>query len=105
MLGLKAQGSKTTKGPFVRMPRKPATLCLFGGLELVQAADLVWSNIHRQFRDYGEDWEGEKNMLPLYEYFERICRKFRTDGRGRIQGYGIAKFPMLRRKRWRLQED
>jgi hypothetical protein len=102
---LKAHGSKLQRGISFACLENPPRFVFSEDSELVQAADLVSYNIHRQFRDYGEDWEGDKSALPLYEYFARIGGKFRTDGNGRIQGYGIAKFPMLKRKQWRIRKE
>ena len=71
--------------------------------DLIQLADLVAYNVHRQFRDHGEHWEttpAAGGTLPMYDHFREIAGKFRHDGTGRIQGYGIAKFPLRKRVRW-----
>lgn len=62
----------------------------------LQVAGLVAYNVFRQFRDYGEEWEvrGLEN-LPTYAWFQRILPKFRRGPNGRIQGYGVVKFPKL----------
>jgi hypothetical protein len=68
--------------------------------ERLQLADLVSYAVYRQFVDHGADWEDAgREELPVYEYFGRIGAKFRSN-RGRIQGYGIVKFPMNRRVPW-----
>lgn len=76
--------------------------------ELIQAADLVSYNVHRQFKDHGEDWEtpppGGGN-LPMYPYFEKINEKFRMDNNGRVQGFGIVKAPLLKQVRWAIVKD
>lgn len=73
--------------------------------DLVQVADVVSYCVHRQFRDHGEAWEtkpaDQKFKLPMYQYFQRIAGKFRTDGSGRIQGFGIAKAPLKNQVQWR----
>ena len=74
--------------------------------ELVQAADLVAYNVHRQFRDYGAEWEDPAaRTLPVYPYLHRLLPKFRNKA-GRIQGYGICKAPTNRRIRgWPRRRD
>jgi Protein of unknown function (DUF3800) len=76
--------------------------------DLIQVADLAAYNVHRQFRDFGTEWEtaGEPGVpLPTYPYFERISAKFRKDTRGRVQGFGIVKFPLRRRVYWRVLKE
>jgi hypothetical protein len=68
---------------------------------LIQVADIASYNVHRQFRDHGAEWEDKAlPELPTYDYFRRICSKFRRDHNGRIQGYGVIKFPLRERVRW-----
>jgi hypothetical protein len=84
----------------------PVRFVLSQHYDLIQAADLIAYNVNRQFRDHGEAWETvpqNGQSLPTYQYFKRIAGKFRHDGQGRIQGYGIAKFPLLRRLKWRVK--
>ena len=70
---------------------------------LVQVADVAGYNVYRQFVAHGENWEtAPPTTLPMYEHFKRIALKFRQDGNGRIQGYGVIKFPMLNRIQWTL---
>jgi len=66
----------------------------------LQIADLCSYNVLRQFRDHGEEWEGENEKLVVYGYLDKIALKFRRDDGNRIQGYGIVKFPLRKRKRW-----
>jgi hypothetical protein len=70
--------------------------------ERLQLADLVAYAVYRQFMDYGPNWEKPAKPLPTYEYFGRLAPKFRNH-KGRVQGYGIAKFPMGRRIPWRVE--
>jgi uncharacterized protein DUF3800 len=73
--------------------------------DLVQVADLAAYNVHRQFRDFGTEWEqsgGPGAALPMYPYFERISGKFRKDENGRVQGFGIVKVPLRNRVRWTI---
>ena len=75
--------------------------------ELIQAADLISYCIQRQFRDHGEEWENPRAgsaKLAVYEYFGRIAGKFRADGKGRIQGFGIVKCPLRRRIPWAVRK-
>lgn len=67
--------------------------------ERLQLADLVAYAVYRQFVDYGADWEDDSKPLELYDYLGRLAPKFRNRD-GRIQGYGIVKFPMNRRVKW-----
>lgn len=69
--------------------------------ELIQVADIAAYNVFRQFQDYGDEWEqvGLKK-LPTYEYFAKCLKRFRHDGRGRIQGFGVAKMPRRGRVAW-----
>jgi hypothetical protein len=68
---------------------------------MIQVADIVSYNLHRQFRDYGLEWEDESlRELPTYEQFNRIGRKFRMGPNGEIQGYGVVKFPISHRIWW-----
>jgi hypothetical protein len=72
---------------------------------LIQIADLTAYNVFRQFTDYGGQWEQEGlNQLPTYEYLTRTIHKYRDDGNGRVQGYGIAKFPMVQRIHWTVDK-
>jgi hypothetical protein len=74
--------------------------------DLIQVADLAAYNVHRQFRDFGTEWETPMApgvSLPTYAYFDRISEKFRKDVNGRIQGFGIVKFPLRRRIHWTVR--
>ena len=74
--------------------------------DLLQVADLVSYNVMRQFRDHGPDWEAETadgGILPTYEFFDRIEKKFYQGPGGRIQGFGIVKAPLIRRVQWRVK--
>jgi hypothetical protein len=82
----------------------------------IQVADVVAYNVYRQFVEHGDDWElldstgspqpvTSATTLPTYPYFMRLAGKFRTGPNKRVQGYGIAKLPMIRRIPWRYEED
>jgi hypothetical protein len=72
---------------------------------LIQVADIAAYNVFRQFVDHGEDWEKEGlSKLPSYDYFLRIARKFRKGPGGRIQGFGVVKFPLRKRIPWGLAQ-
>lgn len=72
----------------------------------VQVADVVAYNIYRQFVDYGEQWEDRTvKTLPTYEWFARLGRKFRQGPNQRVQGYGVAKFPLIRRVAWGIRQE
>ncbi|MGC1878480.1 MAG: DUF3800 domain-containing protein [Rhabdochlamydiaceae bacterium] len=72
--------------------------------ERLQLADLVAYAVYRQFMEYGDRWETEGDELPTYSYFDKIAHKFRKDGNGRIQGYGVVKFPLKNRVGWTIKE-
>lgn len=68
---------------------------------LIQVADIVSYNVNRQFVDFPDAWETKgQSVLPTYAWFLRLATKFRTDGLGRFQGYGVAKFPLRTQVRW-----
>jgi hypothetical protein len=70
---------------------------------LVQVADIAAYNVYRQFVDHGEEWETQGiTELPTYPHLARIENKFRKDANGRVQGYGIVKFPLRKRIPWRV---
>ncbi len=73
---------------------------------LIQVADIAAYNVYRQFVDHGEEWESKTiTQLPTYNHFERIVKKFRKDAYGRVQGYGIVKFPLRARIRWGVSNE
>lgn len=68
---------------------------------IIQLADVVAYNVHRQFRDHGEEWETKGlTNLPTYDYFDKIASKFRMGTGKRIQGYGVVKFPVRNQFPW-----
>ena len=103
---LRAVGSRLQQKISFACLDSPARFVLSQHSDMIQAADLVSYCIHRQFRDHGEQWETLPpggGALPVYPYFERISKKFRTDGSSRrIQGFGIVKVPLRTRVHWEL---
>jgi hypothetical protein len=95
------------------LQRKISFSCLEGPIrfansahsDLVQVADVAAYNLHRQFRDYGPEWEQHLGRLPVYEHFNRIAPKFYQGPNRRIQGFGVVKFPLRNRVPWRLREE
>lgn len=72
---------------------------------LIQVADIAAYNVYRQFVDHGEEWETRGiTKLPTYSHLERIEKKFRKDANGRVQGYGIVKFPLRERIPWSVTD-
>jgi hypothetical protein len=70
----------------------------FGGSHhhaLLQVADLCAYNVMRQFRVYPDVSSFQRTgcRSPKYEYFETILPMFRCSPTGRIDGYGVVKFP------------
>lgn len=102
---LKLYGSALMKGfSFPCLRRRPAFVDSAQS-HLIQVADIVAYNVNRQFIEYGEQWEDTSlTKLPTYGYLDRMSHKFRKDSEGRIQGYGIVKFPMRGRVRWCVKE-
>lgn len=71
--------------------------------ELIQVADVVAYNVYRQFVEHGDEWEQRLGgPLPTYPWFRRLLRKFRSHPSGRIQGFGVVKFPLRERVQWGL---
>lgn len=73
---------------------------------LVQVSDIISYNVYRQFVLFGEKWEtGEvtpdgRLNLPTYSWFDSIGEKFCQGPGGRVQGYGMVKFPLRNRIPW-----
>jgi uncharacterized protein DUF3800 len=78
---------------------------------LVQVSDIIAYNVYRQFVDHGPEWEtgvlqsDGSRTLPAYKWFEVIGGKFCRSPTGRIQGYGVVKFPLRTRIRWAWSEE
>lgn len=71
---------------------------------LLQVADIAAYNVYRQFVDHGEQWEQRVDELQTYPYLARMLNKFRQDSNGRIQGYGVVKFPITNRVGWGIKK-
>jgi hypothetical protein len=98
---LKQFGGKLKAGDFPCLATQ--TFANSASSHILQVSDLAAYNVHRQFRDHGDEWEQHQQNLGVYPPFYRIAKKFRTDGNGRIQGYGIVKFPLRNRVQWMLK--
>jgi hypothetical protein len=69
--------------------------------QIVQVSDVAAYNVYRQFLQYGDAWEQHTKTLSTYVPFRRLLPRFRSDGHtGRVQGYGIVKFPLRQRVAW-----
>lgn len=68
---------------------------------LIQVADIVGYNVHRQFREHGDAWE-QRGLasLPLYDPFKLLLPKFRSSAAGQISGYGVVKMPQGNKIPW-----
>lgn len=67
----------------------------------LQLADTAAYNIFRQFVDHGDEWENPKGTtLNTYPYFKRIEDCIYCNEAGLIAGFGIVKFPDLKKVRW-----
>jgi hypothetical protein len=67
-------------------------------------ADLVAYNVYRQFSPYslgaclGED--ANIAEAQVYPWLKKLLPKFRSDLRGKVQGYGLIAFPLERKDAW-----
>jgi hypothetical protein len=69
--------------------------------QIIQVSDIAAYNVYRQFLDHGDDWERTSKTLTTYPPLRHLLPRFRSDGfTGRVQGYGIAKFPLRHRVSW-----
>jgi hypothetical protein len=70
----------------------------------VQVADLVAYNVYRQFSPYSlGTCLGERANIaeaPVYPWLQKLLPKFRSDLRGRVQGYGLIAFPLENKNAW-----
>jgi hypothetical protein len=66
----------------------------------IQVADVMAYNVYRQFVEHGDAWEVHAERLPTYEWFDRLGGKIRQAPNGRVQGFGIVKFPLRKRVQW-----
>jgi hypothetical protein len=72
---------------------------------LLQVADVAAYNVYRQFLDHGEAWEEvAAAQLATYDWFLKLGGKFRQGPNGRIQGFGVVKFPLRRRVPWAFRQ-
>jgi hypothetical protein len=71
--------------------------------ELLQVADIVAYNVYRQFRDHGDEWDrADGHDVPLYHPLRMLLPRFATGDGGRLEGWGIVKWPSQRTKRWHV---
>jgi hypothetical protein len=98
-------GSSLQKGISFKAIDGPVKFTNSATSDLVQVADVAAYNLYRQFKDYGAQWEQQIARLPLYEHFSRIAHKFYQGAGGRIQGFGVVKFPLKTQIRWRVKPD
>jgi hypothetical protein len=98
-------GSMLQKGISFACLDGPVRFADSANADLVQVADVAAYNLFRQFKDHGAEWEQHIGRLPLYEHFARIAGKFYQGPDGRIQGYGVVKFPLKNRVRWKYTPD
>ena len=101
---LKNTGSRLYSGFTFKCVRGRLRFINSAHSHLIQVADIVAYNVYRQFTDHGEAWETNGiKVLPTYDHFSRLEGKFRTGPDGRVQGYGVVKFPILNRIRWHVE--
>lgn len=66
---------------------------------LIQAADAIAYNVNNQFNMYGNEWDkgvagpDGKLSLPTHGRFECLLKRFCRGPNGRVQGFGVVKFP------------
>lgn len=103
---LKQRGSKLLDGYKFMCIQSRLKFVSSANTHMVQVADIAAYNVYRQFRDYGEEWEDRGlKSLPTYDHFARIAGKFRQGPEGRIQGYGVVKFPLKERVAWGVRVE
>lgn len=69
---------------------------------LLQIADTIAYNVHRQFLDFGNEWDNDKlDTLPEYDHFRKISDLFYKSSKGQIKGFGLIKVPDPNGVRWR----
>lgn len=76
-------------GPPFRPPRRPR----------IRAASRRACSVE------SSEWEQHLHKLPMYDHFRKISGKFRQADDGTVDGYGIVKFPVRTRVRWRVNRD
>ncbi len=103
---LRKHGSKLKKGLDFSPVSPGIRFVDSANSNLIQVADVMAYNVFRQFVEYGEEWEkgvkgpDGKAHLPTYEWFEKLGVKFYQGPGGRVQGYGVVKFPLRNRIQW-----
>lgn len=97
---LKADGCRITRLTFDHV----ADELLFGSsarFNLLQVADVAAYNVYRQFREHGDAWDhlgGEQ--VSIYPWLGKILPRFVIGPGGRLEGWGIVKWPSERKSRW-----
>jgi hypothetical protein len=70
----------------------------------VQVADLFAYNVFRQFLPYSLGaCLGERANIaeaPSYLWLKKLLPKFRSDSRGKVQGYSLIAFPLETKDPW-----
>jgi hypothetical protein len=93
---LKKHGCPYTSTQFPNVG--PVTFTDSKASAFIQVADLVAYNTFRQFRTYGKEWEDSNvTRITMYEHFRSVVRLFDLGPRRRLDGFGIAKWPVQRR--------
>ncbi len=97
---LKKDGCPLTKLAFDRVAESPQ-FADSARFDLLQVADFAAYNVFRQFRDYGDQWDrNDLERVPIYPWFGRILPRFALGPEGRLEGWGVVKWPSARRSKW-----
>jgi hypothetical protein len=90
---LKKNGCPYTNTTFSNVG--PITFSDSKATTFIQIADLIAYNTFRQFRTHGKEWEDLTiSAFPMYEHFRSVVHLFDLGPRRRLDGFGIAKWPV-----------
>jgi hypothetical protein len=90
---LKKNGCPYTSATFPDVG--PITFSDSKATTFIQIADLIAYNTFRQFRAHGKEWEDSSvAKFPMYEHFHFVAHLFDLGPHRRLDGYGIAKWPI-----------
>jgi hypothetical protein len=96
---LKKDGCRFTKMRFDNIADRPL-FAASSRFNLLQVADLVAYNVYRQFRDHGATWDStDAPSVPFYPPLGALIRRFMLGEDGRLEGWGIVKWPNDRRNK------
>lgn len=100
---LRKDGCQLTKLKFDNIAPEPR-FASSKRLHLLQVADLVAYDVFRQFRDHGDRWDDPgARGVPVYGHLRPLLKRFMLGPGGKIEGWGIVKWPNDVGSRWRVR--